>query len=428
MNPTTKPALKKLILDALATNYTSTSCHDDIPTGNRYQSVRLGDELTPGFRGSRDAILERVKFAGNTVLDLGSNLGELSRFARRAGAELVDGVEYDSFFVELAQCVNAYNDSTRVSFRQGDITDPSLYSEPHDITLAFSVFTYLREVLPQVAEVTRKLLILETHKIANNLESAYLGPLAKLFPAHRILGSSDWGTGARHADGSRLVIAFARDAATLDALLEQDPAADVLSTSHEAELAACRKLQKEDSRVQIVDLERSVFTAYEVFRREVSDFPTADWEQLADSVLAMDLHYYSNPPGWHYWAAFLFGFFEFSWRGISAGDTAFFAYIREFFADKHFDEGFAPVVRDDAALAKRLHQRYTTMIRFRCRDFRDIPPLRAMAQVDPAQSAKIELALLGAEKTLRCRAIDGYHRVFSAFLTGVRYLPVIQVD
>ena len=107
--PTIDERLRDVILEALAVSYISTSCKDEIETGNHYQSVTLGDVRTEGFRNERDEFLDMIDFRNKTVLDLGSNLGELSRAARARGAAVVDGFEYDPFFVEIACAVNAYN-------------------------------------------------------------------------------------------------------------------------------------------------------------------------------------------------------------------------------------------------------------------------------------------------------------------------------
>src|SRR5712691_1055079 len=145
--PTLKSELKQLILDGLRRRYVSVSGDDGIETGNHYQSVTLGDERTSGFRSDRAAFLDQIDFRGKRVLDLGANLGEISRAARARGAAVVDGYEYDTFFVEIAQVLNAYNGTTGVSFYQRDITDPTAYDEHFDVVLAFSVFTYIHPVL-----------------------------------------------------------------------------------------------------------------------------------------------------------------------------------------------------------------------------------------------------------------------------------------
>jgi SAM-dependent methyltransferase len=216
--PTIKPDLKQLILQGLSAQYMSESCAGGVETGNHYQSIWLGNEVTSGFRTQRYDLLDRICFEGKSVLDLGSNLGELSRAARDRGAALVDGFEYDPFFVEMASAINAYNGTSRVSFYQRDITDPTIYRDQYDIVLAFSVFIYIEDRLEELAAITKELLIVETHKLVGNLEPTYLGPLRAHFPACEILGETEWGT--PHADDvRRAVVALARDSETLSRAL-----------------------------------------------------------------------------------------------------------------------------------------------------------------------------------------------------------------
>jgi SAM-dependent methyltransferase len=207
--PEIKPRLKDLILEALAADYISESCQDAIQTGNHYQSIRLGDEDTTGFRSDRQEFLDRISFTDRTVLDLGSNLGEVSRSARRRGARLVDGFEYDPFFVDIANAVNAYNGMTRVSFSQTDITDPSVYVESYDIVLAFSVFIYIRPLIDVIARITNELMVLETHRLDGNLKGTYLDPISRVFPYYRMIGESEWGLSHESSD-TRAILAFAK--------------------------------------------------------------------------------------------------------------------------------------------------------------------------------------------------------------------------
>jgi SAM-dependent methyltransferase len=216
--PSIRDRLKELVVDALNLPYVSTSCKDDIETGNHYQSVALGDERTEGFRSSRHEYLDMISFRGKTVLDLGSNLGDLSRTARELGASLVDGFEYDPFFVEVACALNALNKTTRVSFYERDITDPASYTEAYDVVLAFSVAHYVYPVIDIVASTTRQLLVVESHRLEDNLQSGYLDPVTRYFGVHRVLGYSDWSLSGG-AEDRRAVIAFARTAAALDGAL-----------------------------------------------------------------------------------------------------------------------------------------------------------------------------------------------------------------
>jgi SAM-dependent methyltransferase len=216
--PTIKPELRRLIMEGLAAQYISESCAGGVETGNHYQSVWLGDEVTTGFRTQRYDLLDRISFDGKTVLDLGSNLGELSRAARAREAALVDGFEYDPFFIELAGLINAYNTVTRVSFYERDITNPVVYRDRYDIVLAFSVFHYVGGVMETIAQMTNELLVVETHRLDGNLETHYIDPVLKFFPAYSILGFPEWRSDDPSA-GERAVIAFAKSESALSSCL-----------------------------------------------------------------------------------------------------------------------------------------------------------------------------------------------------------------
>jgi SAM-dependent methyltransferase len=208
--PTIEGSLRELVVDALALPYISKSSKDEIATGNHYQSVALGEARTEGFRSSRHEYLDLVDFRGKRVLDLGSNLGDLSRAARDRGAILVDGYEYDPFFVEVACAINAVNRTTRVSFFERDITEAASYTDVYDVVLSFSVSHYVNPVIDVVASVTSELLIVETHRLeGDNLESHYIDPVSRYLPAVRVLGYSDWSL-AGGEDDRRAIVAFAR--------------------------------------------------------------------------------------------------------------------------------------------------------------------------------------------------------------------------
>lgn len=206
------PELERLVMKALETPYSSFSATDDSETGNRYQAVGLGDRTTRGMREDRGRFLDVLDLRGRTVLDLGSNLGEISREARARGAALVDGFEIDPYFNEIAQLVTVLTGTTGVSFYERDMADPATYSEPYDIVLAFSAFRFIADRLAQLAAITQ-VLVVETHELKGNFEERYLGPLEKHFPVFRMLGESD--VERLRAGGVRAVGIFARDEAAL---------------------------------------------------------------------------------------------------------------------------------------------------------------------------------------------------------------------
>jgi SAM-dependent methyltransferase len=221
--PSISARLRDLIVDALSLDYISTSPKDGVETGNHYQSISLGSTTTIGFRETRANFLEQIAFEGKKVVDLGSNLGELSRFARARGATIVDGYEYDPFFVEVAYALNALNKTTRVSFYERDLTDPTAYTEEYDVVLAFSVahYVYDARVLEALERITREALVIETHRIENNLAERYIDPVTRLFPVYRILGYSEWSS-AGPSEDQRAVIAFGKTEPLLTAALAED--------------------------------------------------------------------------------------------------------------------------------------------------------------------------------------------------------------
>jgi len=216
--PTMRGDMGELLRRGLSKDYISESCQDAIETGNHYQSVTIGGEVSEGFRSSRSDLLDRIDFEGRKVLDLGSNLGEMSRGARQRGASLVDGFEYDPYFVEMANLLNAYHGTTRVSFYERDITDASIYTEDYDIVMALSVFIYARPMMETLASITRDAFVLETHRIDDNLQSFYLDAVQPYFPVYETLGETEWGN-PHDDDVIRSVMVFARDRSALDAVL-----------------------------------------------------------------------------------------------------------------------------------------------------------------------------------------------------------------
>ena len=208
--------LDRLVAKALDTPYSSFSATDDSETGNRYQAVGLGHRTTHGLREGRGRFLDALDLRGRTVLDLGSNLGEISREARARGAALVDGFEIDPYFNEIAQLVNVLTGTTGVSFYERDMADPETYRDPYDVVLAFSAFRFIAGCLDRIAAIA-DVMIVETHELHGNFDERYLEPLIEQFPAYRMLGESD--AERLRAAGVRAVGIFARDERSLiDAL------------------------------------------------------------------------------------------------------------------------------------------------------------------------------------------------------------------
>jgi SAM-dependent methyltransferase len=204
--------LEQLVVQALEVPYSSFSATDDSETGNRYQAVGLGHRTTRGLREDRGRFLDVLDLRGRTVLDLGSNLGQISREARARGAALVDGFEIDPYFNEVAQLVNVLTGTTGVSFYERDMADPDTYTDRYDVVLAFSAFRFIAGCLDRLARAT-DVMVVETHELKGNFDERYLEPLTQHFPVFRVLGESD--VERLRAGGVRAVGLFARDEAAL---------------------------------------------------------------------------------------------------------------------------------------------------------------------------------------------------------------------
>jgi SAM-dependent methyltransferase len=420
--PTVKPELKKLILDALKRAYVSVSSKDGIETGNRYQSVTLGDEHTTGFRSDRANFLDQIDFQGKRVLDLGSNLGDISRAARARGAAIVDGYEYDTFFVELARLLNAYNGTARVSFYERDITEPKSYGERYDIVLAFSVYTYLERVLDAVASITDGVLVLETHRLHGNLESTYLNPIGRTFPHHMILGSSDWGS-AGDADGERAVVVFAKKDAALRAHVRG------LGTPGRHFSAGRRR--GTELEVHAIDVGRTPW-----YDRFFTKFAFNSPEELLAAIEGMELDVdalasdgdlaVNDLAGWGYWLVYLKGALQCAQGGALGPGNLYYDLLAR---HRNNDPGRAADFSDPGRLRALVRRRFDDFELFRTDA--DVPlkiaPLQLVVTDGPpaptSTRAVKRVYEFGSEVPVETTIIDGYHRLFLARLFGHSQFP-----
>jgi SAM-dependent methyltransferase len=409
--------LKQLILAAISQPYTSLSSMNEVQTGNHYQSLDLRGERTSGHRSDRREFIDLIDFSGKRVLDLGSNLGELSRVARARGAALVDGFEYDSFFVETANAITAYNGVTRVSFFERDLTDPSVYREHYDIVLAFAVFNYIEKLLAEVASITDELLVVETHKLEENrLEQKYIGPLSEHFPCHRVLGYSDW---LQHSEapGKRAVVVFARDPDLLSRLVGEPPV-----------VVQARPAVPRAAAVDIRRTQRCRF--FDVF---AFDTPDERLAAVADKKIQLD-SFMHEPDlakpyvGWAYWLLFVKGYLQYRQRGVIGAGNVYFDYLMR----------RAPEPEDDSTLSsdeirelvtERVARRFADLEFFERRARKQPVSRAAPAPVhvivsDPAPPRARRVYEPGVRAPLRGRWLDGYHRLFGARLFGLRRLPM----
>lgn len=418
--------LKDVLLDALAEQYHSVSPQDGIITGNHYQSVKLGDMRTSGFRSDRERVLDRIDFQGKKVLDLGSNLGELSRAARARGARLVDGFEYDAYFVRIANLISALNGVTRVSFAQRDISDPRTYDQRYDIVLAFAVYAYTSGVMPRIAK-NADVLVFETHKLDGDFEEHYIKPISKHYPAHRVLAASDWGM-EDDQRAIRAVIVFAKDADILASVLKPEPG----EGPGPAEPADGPATEPE---VTAIDVTRTAIPQ-QFFRTFEFDTP----EELVAAVDAMQLdietlarshdarkHLYG---GWVYWLLFLKGFLQYAETGNEGAGNIYFDYLTRHYGattDYGGDPGLKYFLDNPKEAGVVVHRRYADLENVRS------DPAGAADRIAP-----IRLYLADHDDgtihrvyepdrpvPLIARGIDGWHRLFAARAFGV---PTLRAE
>jgi SAM-dependent methyltransferase len=437
--PSIKAELRSLIERSLTLSYMSVSGSEKIKTGNHYQSVRLGEDQTVGFRTDRQEFLNQIDFGGKDVLDLGSNLGEISRLARSRGAHFVDGFEYDPYFIEVANLINAYNEVTRVSFFHRDITDASIFDEQYDIVLAFSVYQYIGSVMDRIAGITKQVFVLETHKLEGNLESHYLNPISRYFPHYRILGESDWGK-TFDASEKRAVIVFAREQTILDALTcarEQTSGTkfteaaqgsskmvDVptfhsatplhMSTTPETSIAIDMQRTK---------LHQRFFSMFQFDTAE--DLLTAiskldlDLESIAQSHDAKALVY----SGWVYWLIYTKGYLQYAETGTIGKGNMLLDYLLNYYLPRNQDPGLRALA-DPLKAITRVAYRFQDFDVFRNTLARNPGEINSVNPVtvfleEPPVNGRLLVYEIGSDVPIQATLVDGWHRLFLASLFGV---------
>jgi SAM-dependent methyltransferase len=389
--------VRGLISNALKKRYTSTSSHMDYKTGNAYQSIDLGEEVISGYRRDRSDLFKAFNLVGRRVLDCGCNLGELSRLARRNGAALVDGVEYDNYFVQIAQMINAYHGMTRVSISQGDLTKAEAFSDTYDVSMAFSVFPYITPTLWKLAEVTREAFILETHNVTSDLRKVYVEPVSRYFPYHSFVAYSDFG----HGEGKRAVIVFAKEARTLgpDGFLSST--VDLRDSTFgftEPMMEVVRKIAPGERRTRD-DMERVV--------AQLCDLPN-DLSKLT--------------AGRTYWLAMMKGYLQARAQGKVTAENEYVKTLRVALTVQNFDPLLAKNLASEDALLARVKRRFDAIDRFHD-GVQEIEPITIFGINENAGRFKIKNGTLNS--TVWSDNLDGYHRIFWGTFFNVGKIPAV---
>jgi SAM-dependent methyltransferase len=395
--------LHDLIVSGLGVKYVSTSSFNNYTTGNRYQSIRLGEETVAGYRTNRQALFEAFNFKGRKVLDCGCNIGEMSRLARTRGAALVDGYEYDGYFVEIGRLVNAYNGVTRVSLYERDLTRPDSFDDTFDVTLAFSVFPYISQVLDQIVRITGEALIIETHDIKPNLRKVYIEPLIRHFPHYTFVTDTDFGDG----ESSRAVFVMARKESAL----------------YGADAIVQSTLNVGESSFDFLNPILSITSG-------VTDIRSAPVERLRTILKACE----GTPDdlsrvtaGKSYWLAMILGYVEYRETGRVTETNSYVKALRQTLATVPFDPALSRKLDTLEAVILRV------LLRFKDADTMSegdknaltISPVRIKAFSRQSGRYRIRHGVFGND--LFCDLIDGYHRVFWAKLLDIAKLNAVYV-
>lgn len=204
----TSSDIDNLVKEILQENYTSISSIEEIPTGNFYQTVKLGDEILFGFRKSRKDLFEDFDFTDKVVIDLGSNLGENGRLAAQRNAKFVYQLEYDEIFSRVSSLINIRNKHSNVFSINADISVYNFLDLKPDVLIIFSVWPYIKNRITEICNSNVDLILLETHHISDESQlNNYIKNINEFFPYYSILGKTDWG---ENHDGNRYIISFSK--------------------------------------------------------------------------------------------------------------------------------------------------------------------------------------------------------------------------
>lgn len=386
--PTLHNALRELVLGAVRQPYTARSIKNAISTGNNYQSLELTGGAHRGGRTTRENFLERIDFAGRTVIDIGANTGENSRIARRLGASLVDGYEYDPFFVEIGRAVNALTGMTRVSLFQGDATNPALFAGlKFDLALALSVWVYLDRTMAELTQ-TADLVVFETHTLDHGMWFYYRN-LLPWYPHAIALGYTDKPTDPHK---SRMCVVLGKDKAKVEALIKGREFLKVEPYFRNRFLEQVGPRSKEG----VLELARRCFEKH----RGESDYPDEAFRFATQE----------------YFEVFLAGLHQFRMTGepgrLEDGNL-YLAFLAEGIRRGRIDPALQELAENPAWLKRKVANKYedAALILDGRLD------LVAPAEIVPAPEGSLSFRTTEDEE-IRCEAFDGHHRYFLCQLTG----------
>jgi SAM-dependent methyltransferase len=414
--------LRDIIITHLRTSAVSISSFEDKRTGNAYQAIRLGDEVMTGFRSAQRHVFAGVDLKNKTVLDLGSNLGEVARDAARAGAASVLGLEYDRYFVQMARLIAAHGDLSNVNFTQGDLTKPETYAGRYDVVVALSVYAYVKGFIGKLAAMTNDLLIVETHAVKENWHKQYIRELRRHFPYVAVVGVSDHKASSAtdwryllycsHKPLDGILATRARDLASTEGLLTLDMTRSTV-----------RYLDKV---LDVIGVRPGNFE--EVVSAATAHLHSRPAEEAFEQIAKLGL--VRSPL---YWCHLLAGYREYRARGRIDAQNTYYRLLGELVERDMYDGAFRTIFKRPDGGIPRLEMRYKMIDELLAKDDGGAS-LHPVILYDilgrdhfPPKGPALELFIAEAGGTVCPLALDGHHRTFVAYIAGARRLRAVPM-
>jgi FkbM family methyltransferase len=395
--PSIKDELLGLITKATRLPYMSHSIFEDIITGNTYQTVALDSSSLKGGRPSREKFLSQIDFRNKTVLDLGANTGENSRIARRLGASLVDGYEYDPFFVEIGRTINAYQGITRVSLFQGDCTRKELYENmEYDMVLTLAVWVYTEGVMDEIEKIT-DFLIFETHTLDHGIEF-YYQPVQVYFPHIISLGYTEKPLNPHQ---SRMFFVCGKNLDDLNVLVNRK-FLKVKPYFDNGFIRRYNNLTKD----QVFDLAEKCYQKH----KNITNYHQSEYIYGTDT----------------YFEVFLAGLYQFIEKGILIEnlvdeDNLYLSFLKNGIEKKIIDPNLKQVSDNQNWLSRKVSNKYEDAIIIINGLIDRIPPV----EIVPDHRGNLVFSTIDNQE-IKCFIFDGHHRFFMAELVGEEKIHYIS--
>lgn len=385
--PSLRADLRELVIKATKVPYVARSIFQSIQTGNNYQTLDLGRMQRRGGRPSRENFLFQLDLRGKTVLDIGANTGENSRIARKLGASLVDGYEYDPYFVEIGRAINAVSGMTRVSLFQGDCTKPELFAGmKYDVVLALAVWVYMQKTMQRIAEITDTM-IFETHTLDHGMDFYYSSVLPH-FPHAIALGLTE---NPKDPHKGRKFVVFGKHLDKLQQLVKRE-FLYVRPYFDNTFIKAHNRLDKK----AILELAEGFLGKH----GNLSIVPPARDYRFGSQI---------------YFEIFLAGLSQYLKSNMRVDPQNIYVdFLKKGITDGQIDPGLTEIAQNESWISRKIANKYEDALNIINGNVDFVPPVEIIA--NPSGTLKFTTT---RGETIACEIFDGHHRFFMCELAGV---------